>query len=181
MFSELARKGVFSIPNLFPYLRVALIPAFVDFSCDEDFDAAFPVLVLSFLSDGADGFIARRFNVIIDLGKAPDPIADKLSQAAIVFCAGKAPIVFVLPGVHPVKELAMFVLTVCLYKQMGHVYGAPVRQMVHGSHMLCFCGVSGMAGYARSSYRGVCGKLQCVCAVLLCGICNALPPYAARL
>jgi cardiolipin synthase len=44
------------------------------------------IVVISGLTDAADGFIARRFNMITDLGKALDPFADKLTQAAVVFC-----------------------------------------------------------------------------------------------
>lgn len=43
-------------------------------------------MVISGITDAADGFIARRFNMITDLGKALDPLADKLTQAAVVVC-----------------------------------------------------------------------------------------------
>jgi cardiolipin synthase len=42
--------------------------------------------VLSGLSDVVDGFIARHFNMVSELGKILDPIADKLTQAAVLFC-----------------------------------------------------------------------------------------------
>jgi len=41
------------------------------------------VLVLSGLSDGLDGIIARKFDMVTDLGKLLDPFADKLTQIAI--------------------------------------------------------------------------------------------------
>ena len=34
----------------------------------------------------ADGFIARRFHMVSNIGKILDPIADKLTQAAMLFC-----------------------------------------------------------------------------------------------
>ena len=43
-------------------------------------------MIISGLTDAADGIIARRFNMITDLGKALDPFADKLTQAAVVVC-----------------------------------------------------------------------------------------------
>ncbi|MBR6694250.1 MAG: CDP-alcohol phosphatidyltransferase family protein [Clostridia bacterium] len=76
-----------TIPNIISLIRIALIPVFIyiyfgDFkNCHR---WAFVIIILSALSDMADGIIARRFNMISDLGKVLDPIADKLTQVAIV-------------------------------------------------------------------------------------------------
>ena len=47
---------------------------------------AMGVLVVSFLTDVLDGFIARRFNMISELGKVLDPLADKVMQIAVLVC-----------------------------------------------------------------------------------------------
>ena len=44
------------------------------------------ILLLSGLTDLADGYIARRFHMISNLGKILDPVADKLTQAAMLIC-----------------------------------------------------------------------------------------------
>lgn len=43
-------------------------------------------LMLSALSDLFDGYFARKLNQITELGKLLDPIADKLTLAAVVVC-----------------------------------------------------------------------------------------------
>ena len=43
-------------------------------------------LILSGLSDALDGWIARRFNQITEIGKLLDPVADKLTQVTVVVC-----------------------------------------------------------------------------------------------
>lgn len=44
---------------------------------------ALGVLVLLGVTDWADGFIARRFDQVSELGKKLDPIADRLSQVVV--------------------------------------------------------------------------------------------------
>ncbi len=44
------------------------------------------VLLLSGITDIVDGIIARKCNMVSDFGKAFDPVADKLTQMAMLFC-----------------------------------------------------------------------------------------------
>ena len=75
-----------NIPNALSVFRIALIPLFLVLYlmpgvADE---WAFLTLLVSGLTDMADGFIARRFNQITDCGKLLDPLSDKLTQVAVV-------------------------------------------------------------------------------------------------
>lgn len=64
-----------------------MIPIFVWLYCaKQNYLFTAIVLLLSGLTDIADGFIARCFHMISDFGKALDPVADKLTQAAMLFC-----------------------------------------------------------------------------------------------
>ncbi|MEG0894954.1 MAG: CDP-alcohol phosphatidyltransferase family protein [Oscillospiraceae bacterium] len=44
------------------------------------------VIILSGITDFLDGFIARKFNMVTELGKVIDPIADKLTQIVLAVC-----------------------------------------------------------------------------------------------
>ncbi len=94
-------RDITKLPNLLTLVRIALIPLFVfiflweDGMIQADIDMmektngyllAAIIVVISGLTDAADGYIARKFNMITDLGKALDPFADKLTQAAVVVC-----------------------------------------------------------------------------------------------
>lgn len=94
-------RDITKIPNLLTLARIVLIPFFVYAFLWEDgmiqsdsqlfkgtngYILAAIIVVISGITDAADGFIARRFNMITDLGKALDPLADKLTQAAVVVC-----------------------------------------------------------------------------------------------
>ena len=66
--------------------------------------AAFVVLISS-LTDLFDGKIARRFNMITELGKALDPVADKLTHAALAVClATRYPLMWLLIALMLIKE-----------------------------------------------------------------------------
>lgn len=74
-----------NIPNLLTLLRIVAVPVVVVALLDEtphgDQLAAI-VFALAALTDGLDGFIARRRNTVTNFGKLMDPFADKLLIAA---------------------------------------------------------------------------------------------------
>ena len=75
--------GAKTIPNLLSLIRIILVPVFLVLFLKEKFVAAVIVLVVSGITDFADGKIARKFNQISNLGKLLDPLADKLTQISL--------------------------------------------------------------------------------------------------
>jgi cardiolipin synthase len=72
-----------NIPNILTLLRIAFIPFFVwQISVGNNLVAGL-ILLVSSLTDLLDGFLARKFGWVSDLGKVLDPIADKLTQSAV--------------------------------------------------------------------------------------------------
>lgn len=67
-----------TVPNLLTLLRILLVPVFVSQLYYQYFDWALATFFFAGVSDAVDGFIARQFNQSSELGKALDPIADKL-------------------------------------------------------------------------------------------------------
>ena len=84
--NRLTKKDILTIPNLLSVIRILLIPIIVILYVREQFPSAVAVIVLSGLTDVVDGKIARKFNMISDFGKFLDPVADKLTQAALAVC-----------------------------------------------------------------------------------------------
>lgn len=81
---------IITIPNLLSVFRILLLPVFVILYLNAgttwEFLRATIVLAVSALTDLIDGKIARKYNMISNLGKALDPIADKLTHITIAFC-----------------------------------------------------------------------------------------------
>jgi CDP-diacylglycerol--glycerol-3-phosphate 3-phosphatidyltransferase len=69
---------IFTIPNFFSLIRIFLvIPIYYYISIDKNI-IALVYVVLAFVSDGLDGYLARRLNQVSDVGKILDPLADKI-------------------------------------------------------------------------------------------------------
>jgi cardiolipin synthase (CMP-forming) len=71
-------NSILTVPNLLTLLRMALIPVFASLLYYGYSALALGVFLAAGLSDGLDGFIARRFKQESELGTIIDPIADKL-------------------------------------------------------------------------------------------------------
>lgn len=77
------------IPNILSAFRIALVPVFILVYFNEPGDVktwALIVYVIASISDALDGIIARKYNLISNLGKVLDPLGDKLMLLAVITC-----------------------------------------------------------------------------------------------
>lgn len=114
------------IPNILSCVRLALVGAFVAifFGLDSDHRTkiALAVFVLAGLTDVVDGFLARRFGWVTNLGKILDPLADKLMQCTALICLAVARMVgvwYILPYI--LKELAILFCGFLVIKKRSFV------------------------------------------------------------
>jgi cardiolipin synthase len=75
---ETSLRGPWTLPNFITLIRLAALPFFLVCISDGRFGIALGIFVAAGLSDGVDGFLARRFDMKSALGAYLDPIADKL-------------------------------------------------------------------------------------------------------
>ncbi len=69
---------IFTIANIVTFVRMGLIPVFAILLAYHHPFYALVVFTIAGVSDGIDGFIARKFKQESELGTIIDPIADKL-------------------------------------------------------------------------------------------------------
>lgn len=107
-------------------VRICLIPVIVWlFLGKEDYLLTGIFVVISGLTDVVDGMIARKFNMISDLGKVLDPIADKATQAVVVILLSiRFPLMLLPLSVGIVKEIFMTISGYMVVKKCNIVLGA---------------------------------------------------------
>jgi len=66
------------IPNIITIFRIGIVPAVVVALLNGQFTLALWLFAIAGISDGLDGYIAKRFNYVSRLGSILDPLADKL-------------------------------------------------------------------------------------------------------
>ena len=66
------------IPNLICLIRLVLVWPVATALHDGRYELALGLFIAAAISDGLDGFLAKRFNWVSELGKVLDPAADKL-------------------------------------------------------------------------------------------------------
>lgn len=120
-----------TLPNRITIARILMSPVFYGlFVLNQQFPgglflfAAWAVYLVAELTDVLDGWIARKWNLISDLGKVLDPFADVISRLtyfAIFLQVGVFPLWAFLPILY--RELGMTFLRMILIKK-GKVLAA---------------------------------------------------------
>ncbi|MDT0201584.1 CDP-alcohol phosphatidyltransferase family protein [Nocardioides sp. AE5] len=76
---------VWTVPNVLSMLRLAGVPLFLWLVLGPEADAwALALLMVSGVTDWADGYLARRLDQYSKLGEILDPVADRLYILAVV-------------------------------------------------------------------------------------------------
>lgn len=109
-----------TIPNLITLLRFFLVPAVIFALLSEANGWALACFVIAGLSDGLDGYIARRFDQRSELGAYLDAIADKLLLVSV----------FIVLGFE--RELPLW-LVVAAVSRDGLIVGAVMLSTIMGN------------------------------------------------
>ena len=114
------------IPNLLTLARIAAVPVLILFLYDGRYGAALTVFVLAGITDGLDGWIAKRFKCVTRLGSILDPLADKIlivSTYVMLVLAGDLPFWLIL--LIGFRDLGIIAGVLVLNTLNGHVQMQP--------------------------------------------------------
>ena len=172
MHRVLKKDQILTIPNLLSIVRLALIPLIVWLYCvKKEYNLSVAIILLSGVTDIVDGYIARHFNMISDFGKILDPIADKLTQAAVIIClAVKYDLMYVLITLFAVKELIMGTMGFLAIKKKDTVnsakwYGKANTVILYAVMMLLIL-FPGMSDVLANALIVLCGAAMLLSLIL---------------
>lgn len=94
-----ASDKILTFSNCISFFRVFLAIPTVIFLQEGNMPATAVIMLIAYISDLLDGYVARKTNTISELGKAIDPVADKIYVGVLVIAMvskGLVPLWFVL-------------------------------------------------------------------------------------
>jgi len=114
------------LPNIICVARLALVWPIVAALHAGNYDAALLLFALAAVSDGVDGYLAKRFGWTSELGKFLDPAADKILLVCVFVSAtwmGLVPVWLTAAAVARDAMIALGALTFRLW--FGALHGRP--------------------------------------------------------
>jgi cardiolipin synthase len=114
------------LPNLICLARIALIWPIVAALASANYDFALLLFAVAAVSDGLDGFLAKRYGWTSELGKILDPVADKLLLISVFVMAtslGLVPWWLTLTAV--TRDLMIILGAIVLRIWVGPLHGRP--------------------------------------------------------
>lgn len=123
------KKEIRTVPNLLSLFRLLLIPVYLHIYLNartaDDYALAGAILAVSCLTDAVDGKIARKYDMITNLGKLLDPFADKLTQFALTVClASHYPVLNPVLALFVVKESFQLIAVIVHFRKGKYLNGA---------------------------------------------------------
>ena len=117
---------IVTIPNILSFLRLLMIPLFMWlYIGKQNYIGTAVVLLISGITDTLDGIIARHFHMVSDFGKALDPVADKLTQIAMLTClVTRFPLVLLPLAILLIKEITDGIMSLIILRKSGEVHSA---------------------------------------------------------
>ncbi len=173
-------KEIFTIPNMIGYLRILLVPVicwvYLTARNPAQYWTATGIVLFSSLTDLFDGKIARRFNQVTDLGKILDPVADKLTHAALAIClAMRHHFMWALIALMVVKEGYMGFMGIKLLRKGRMLNGAMWFGKVCTACL--FAGLLVMFAWYDMPLAAVNGTIAALMVIMLVTLCLYVPEF----
>lgn len=140
-----------NLPTKITVFRIILAPVFFIIYFIPEWTGSFaagsvwvliPMFIVMELSDALDGYIARKYDLVTDLGKILDPFSDVISRVTFFIC-------FAFTGIMP-----LWTLMIIIYRELAITF---MRMMMMGRGIAMAASIWGKAKAITYTVAGVFG------------------------
>lgn len=159
-------KNYVTIPNFMSLCRLAMVPVIMNsYLIRQKYTETVVLVAISGITDILDGIIARKFNMISDAGKILDPLADKITQIALILCLAVRYISMkYLVYLFAVKELAQAIVMFAAVKKATEVPSSKWFGKLSTVNMYVVCSILILIPNINGTYVNL---MTGLCALLL--------------
>jgi len=163
-------KEIILLPNLISSFRLLLFVPFLylfnNYSSDQNARIYILILIIvAFISDLLDGYVARKINSISELGKIIDPLADKILVALIIinlYFLNEIPVFYFWIVIS--RDICIFIGGIIVSKKIGKVLSSNLL----GKLTVLSIGIFIIATLLNSNHFDIFYKLILVISCALC-------------
>lgn len=131
--NDKGRVRLLTVPNLLSISRLVLLPLVLFFLLRREAVAAVIVMLISWLTDSLDGYLARRLKQVTNTGRVLDHLVDKIWVGAVmitlVFISG---LPLVIAGAVLVRDLIILAGSAVVMKVKGSFVSSDVVGKITG-------------------------------------------------
>lgn len=171
-YKFVAGKGVMNLPNKLTISRVVMIPLFVLFfylNFKGHYFCSLAVFAIASFTDFLDGYLARKYKLVTNLGKFLDPVADKVLVASAMIIMLTQPFFFTAY----LGDWALICAGCCVAVIMAR------ELIVSGFRMVAADARVVIAADKAGKYKTVCQDLSIVVLLVFAGFGEFFKDYLA--
>jgi cardiolipin synthase len=138
------------LPNLLCVLRMLLVYPVAHWILQDRYTQVMSLFALAAFTDALDGFLAKRYGWVTELGKVLDPLADKLLLVTVFVCLSiNAVVPWPLTALVVARDLVILLGAIVFRVFFGPVHGNPtIASKANTLVQILFClAVVSAAGY----------------------------------
>jgi cardiolipin synthase len=118
---------VLNIPNLLSISRLFLLPAILLLLQQRQTIAALALMTVSWITDGLDGYLARRLNQVTTVGKILDHLVDKIWVGTVlVMLTSTRGLPFFIPSLVIGRDLLIVIGSLLILDRRRHIVSSNV-------------------------------------------------------
>lgn len=124
---------VVNVPNILSVSRLVLLPFILFLIATKQYYTALIFMLISWITDALDGYIARKTNQVTNVGKILDHFVDKIwvgsILVALVITRG---LPWWIAGVVIIRDILIVIGSILIIQKKSYIYSSPILGKITG-------------------------------------------------